>query len=292
MRTILCSAAILFAIALSSFSQSSVWKISSSNSIVYIGGTCHVLRETDFPLPKEFDTAYARSARLVFETDIKQMSDPQFQIRLMQAGTYTDGQTLEQNLKPVTVAAVKAHCEKIGIPFAALNRMKPAMVMMMLTMTELQKHGVTRKGADFFFSEKAHRDKKPTISLETPEEQIRMLASLGQENPDELLTYTLQDMDRVGEIIGTIITAWKTGDQKKLNELFVDELKKEHPRLYKDLLSDRNHRWVVKVREFFKTDETELILVGAGHLVGDDGLLSRLTKEGFKVEQVGKPALR
>ena len=51
--------------------DSSVWKVQSDDSVLYIGGTCHVLRESDFPLPEEFQKAYEASATLVFETDIK-----------------------------------------------------------------------------------------------------------------------------------------------------------------------------------------------------------------------------
>ena len=53
--------------------ESSLWTIQKGGSITYLGGTCHLLRQSDFPLPPEFYKAYGASDILVFETDIAEL---------------------------------------------------------------------------------------------------------------------------------------------------------------------------------------------------------------------------
>jgi uncharacterized protein YbaP (TraB family) len=80
--------------------------------------------------------------------------------------------------------------------------------------------------------------------------------------------------------------AWRKGDTGKLNELMVNDLKSRQPKLYKRLLADRNRNWLPLIEAYMKTPKTEFILVGAGHLVGPDGLIEMLKKNGCKVEKL------
>ncbi|MCL2480953.1 MAG: TraB/GumN family protein [Spirochaetaceae bacterium] len=48
--------------------ETSVWKISNGDNILYIGGTIHILRESDYPLPEPFYTAFDESEIIVFES--------------------------------------------------------------------------------------------------------------------------------------------------------------------------------------------------------------------------------
>ena len=43
------------------FSQSSVWKIGKNGNTLYLGGSIHLLRAEDYPLPQEFDATFAKS---------------------------------------------------------------------------------------------------------------------------------------------------------------------------------------------------------------------------------------
>jgi len=69
-------------------------------------------------------------------------------------------------------------------------------------------------------------------------------------------------------------------------ELGGDKMKAQFPSIYKTLLTDRNERWLSDIYTMFETPEIELILVGAMHLVGDDGLIELLRAQGYVVEQL------
>jgi uncharacterized protein YbaP (TraB family) len=52
----------------------------------------------------------------------------------------------------------------------------------------------------------------------------------------------------------------------------------------------RNNNWLPKIKNMLKEPGTEYILVGVGHLIGPDGILTRLEKDGYKVDQISKGA--
>jgi len=55
--------------------DASVWSVRSGDNVIYLGGTVHLLRPGDYPLPDEFEEAYQASSELYCETDIAAMSD-------------------------------------------------------------------------------------------------------------------------------------------------------------------------------------------------------------------------
>ena len=92
---------------------------------VYIGGTIHVLSQSDYPLPAEFDRAYSQSDQLVFETSISEVNSPEFQMKMMQRMTLTNGQQLRDVISPEAYTALGAYCISRGIPLANMAQFKP-----------------------------------------------------------------------------------------------------------------------------------------------------------------------
>jgi uncharacterized protein YbaP (TraB family) len=276
---------LLFAATLAATAGSSVWKVSSDDSYIYIGGTCHLLRESDFPLPEEFNRAYGDSQSVVFETDIGKMKDPSVQQMFMSKGALR-GKTLDGVLSPKVYQELSDQWAKSGIPLAALNGFKPSMVVLMISMAELQKIGITQDGVDVWFYEKGKKDGKEIKQLETIEEQVDFIFAMGEGNEDEFVSRSIKDLKDVKETMTKVLDAWKKGDRAALAGEFVEEMKRDYPQLYKALLVDRNKKWLPKVEAYFKTEKREFVLVGVGHLVGADGVLAALEKKGYRVEQL------
>ena len=105
--------------------QSSVWKVFRGPAVVYLGGTCHLLRASDFPLPAEFDEAFRASRELIFETNIARMQSPEMQQVVLTEGLFLDGSTLENVVTPQTWRSVRQYCESSGLPLAQASQMKP-----------------------------------------------------------------------------------------------------------------------------------------------------------------------
>ena len=265
--------------------ETSVWKVTSASSTLYIGGTFHMLRKSDFPLPPEFDDAYRNSRILVFETDLGRMQDPAVQQLMMTQGLLV-GKTLEDVLSPETYRAFDTYCAEVGLSAEALKGLKPSIALLAVAMIELQSLGISEEGVDMHFYQKARRDQKPIQELEAVEEQIEFICSMGEGNEDAFVMHSIGDMESAQNLLPELIDYWRSGDQEGMKEEFVDTMKEDFPTLYESLLVERNRNWMPKIQALLKTRETEFILVGAAHLVGDDGILRSLEKEGYKIEQL------
>jgi uncharacterized protein len=278
-------AMVLFACTWTS-AESSVWKVKKDNAVMYLGGTCHVLRQSDFPLPAEFDKAYKATERLVFETDLSKLQEPSTQHLLLSKAMYTDGSTLDKYLSPEVYSMLGKYCASNSIPIDGLKQFKASMVIVTITAMELMKLGISQGGVDLFFHKLATQDKKAVEKLETVEEQISFVTEMGKGEEDAFVRYSLTEIKNIKRDFEALITAWKKGDEKKLDELMITELKTKTPKIYKQLITDRNDNWLPRIEAFGKTPEKEFILVGAGHLVGPDGLIATLKKKGYTVEKL------
>jgi hypothetical protein len=81
-----------------------------------------------------------------------------------------------------------------------------------------------------------------------------------------------------------MVKAWHQGSLDGLEQLV--ETFKTYPLFYKKLLVQRNRNWVPQIASFLKEDNNVLIIVGAAHLAGEDGLIALLTKQGYHLERV------
>ena len=65
----------------------------------------------------------------------------------------------------------------------------------------------------------------------------------------------------------------------------VSEDKRLSP-IYEKILYERNRSMASKIEDYLKTKETFFVIVGAGHLVGNQGIIEILKGKGFLVEQL------
>lgn len=286
MKKVMLSITLVVLICTWASAESSVWKAQKDKSVMYLGGTFHLLRQSDLPLPAEFDKAYKASDVVVFETDIGKLQDPSTQRKLMAEAMYTDGSTIDKHLSPRVYSMLSQHCASNGIPITALKQFKPSIVVVTLTAIELMKLGVTQEGVDLLFYRLATKDKKAVQKLETVEEQINFIVGMGKGNEDELITHTVKDIETTKQDYESLVSAWKTGDDEKLSALMITKFKMKAPKIYKELLVDRSENWVPLIDAYQKTPQTEFILVGVGHLVGQDGIIEALRKRGYKVTRL------
>lgn len=269
-----------------SLADTSVWKVSKNDQSLYIGGTLHVLAESDYPLPDSFTQAYEDAQTLVFETDLAALATPDFQMSMLGALTYADGNNLKSSLKPDTFTRLQSYCQVRGLPLDNFLRFKPALLTITLTMVELQRLGISSAGVDEHFHKLGAKDGKAVGQLESTEQQLQFLSSMGEGQEDQLILSTLDDMDILAEMMSTMKTAWRKGDSDKLLHTAITPMKADYPELYKDLLVSRNDNWIPQIKAMFETPETEFILVGTLHLIGDDGIIERLAADGYDVEQL------
>jgi len=285
MKNLMLGIILNLCLSLSVAADTSLWKVQGHTSVTYIGGTCHVLRKTDYPLPEEFVRAYEDSDIIVFETEIGELNRQETQEMIIKKGCYNDNLSLDKVLSPQTYDLLKRYCETSGIPVFSLNKFKPSMVVLTLLGLELQKLGIDQTGVDNYFYHKATTAEKKIEGLESVKEQIEFVLSMGEGSEDDFIDHAIKELKKTRQILNDLITAWKQGDEDKLYKLCLAPMKKEYPKLYETLIADRNREWLLKIEHYLQTSQNELILVGVGHLVGEDGIIEHLIKSGYKVNK-------
>ncbi|MCP5330317.1 MAG: TraB/GumN family protein [Pseudomonadales bacterium] len=266
--------------------QSAVWQATSGEHSIYLGGTVHLLRPSDFPLPEPFETAYQQSDELYFETDVAGLNDFAVQARMLQALTYTGAESLRTVLTDEAYQALSDHLASTGMPIQMLEKFKPGLLVSTLQIMEFQKLGFTPQGVDTYFSARAIGDGKPVGELEPIDAQIDFISRMGEGKESEFVRLSLEELQEIPEAMTQMIDAWRRGDNDMLATLFVNDMKQVHPELYDSLLLQRNNAWMLIVESMFQDADIEFVLVGAAHLVGEDGLLSQLQAKGYTITQL------
>ncbi len=87
-------------------------------------------------------------------------------------------------------------------------------------------------------------------------------------------------------MINSLLTAWKTGDIAKIDELMLREMRTKYATIHQELIVSRNKAWLPEIEALARTPEVEFILAGVGHMPGKDGLLALLRAKGFTITQL------
>ncbi|GGY87158.1 hypothetical protein GCM10011613_35440 [Cellvibrio zantedeschiae] len=282
-RTLVILAGLVFSQSL--FAASTVYEVSKGKQKVYIAGTIHLMRPSDFPVPAEFDSAYKNAQKIYFETDMEKAKTPEFGQRFAQAMMLTNNKTLKDVLSADNWAALQVYSAKSQYPLSQTMMFNPAMVSILITLTESKKLGVA-DGIDAFYDKAARADNKPIGEMESADEVIAYMQKFSQEDPDKTIESVLKDVENMPSDLEKMIVSWRAGDLDALDASFSERMRKETPMLYQSLIVDRNQKWLPKIEAMLKTPEIEMVLVGSLHLSGSDGLLALLKKAGYKVKPV------
>jgi hypothetical protein len=167
-----------------------------------------------------------------------------------------------------------------------MQKFKPGMVISTLQVMQFQRMGFTPEGVDAHFNGRALGDGKALAALETVQEQIGFLAAMGEGNESEFILLSLSDLEESDAMMEDMISAWREGNTRQLSDMFVDDMREQAPEIYESLLRSRNLAWMPQIESMLADANTEFVLVGAAHLVGEDGLLAMLAAAGYEVEQL------
>jgi uncharacterized protein YbaP (TraB family) len=287
MRINLCRSALVLLILFTAsgvWAESSVWVASSSPAKVYLAGSFHMLRNSDYPLPAEFSIAYKDSRKIVFEIPLgdEPMAD------LLGLAIYIDGTMLKDHITKAAYAKAESFCKERNYPMEQFELLKPSLFVMTLTVLEMSRIGADpQKGIDYFFKDKAGQDGKKTGSLETMDEQINLLASIDANVGSEQILESIEEFKKIEMMLDENLAVWRKGDEPGMEKLYIRELT-NYPKLYKSIIVDRNNKWLTKITGYLNGSENTMVIVGAAHLVGPDGLINLLRKQGYKVVKLRK----
>jgi uncharacterized protein YbaP (TraB family) len=265
--------------------RSFVWKATNARGSIYLVGSVHLLTKDYYPLSAALEGAFANSDLLVEEVDLSEMLKPESQMQTMARGLLPGGQTLDRVVSAETMSLVGQRASNLGLPIEPLKRFKPWSLALMLLGAEWQKAGFDPTlGLDRHFYDQARSQGKAVKGLETVAFQLSFFDELTREEQERMLVQTLKEIDAQRAAVTLLADAWKAGDVPTIEGIVLQELKEE-PKLYERLLVYRNRMWLPQIESLFERPRPALVVVGAAHLVGPDGLLAMLTARGYTVVQ-------
>jgi uncharacterized protein YbaP (TraB family) len=266
--------------------KSCLWRIQSGKNVVYLLGSVHILKEDNYPLAGAIEQAFKDSEKLVLEIDFGTLDPAGSQKVMLGKGLYEDGKTLQGSLSEETYALARNAMKESGMDIQTLNRFEPWFVALTVMNLRLQQLGYNpNHGIDMYFFNKAKASQKEVLGLETFELQMDLLDKLPADTQESMLLQTLSDLEVMETEWNRIIRSWAAGDAEALDSLLSESFK-EYPAVYQRLILDRNQNWLPSIERFLSQDTNIMVVVGAGHLVGEEGIIAKLRKKGYAAEQL------
>ncbi|KAB7764863.1 TraB/GumN family protein [Xanthomonas maliensis] len=268
-----------------------LWKVEGRGGTLYLLGSFHLLKPTDYPLSADVMQTLSKADRLVFELPPADAQSPDLAARMLQAARRSDGRRLQDVLDARTWAALAAYAERHGMALEPLQTLQPWFVALSISIADMTRHGMDpAAGLDHYLMAQAQARGKPAEGLERADEQIAMLAGMSPKEQRQLLRETLDEADASAQL-RELHAAWRRGDVQTLSSQMAEDMRRQYPALYQRINVDRNARWVPHLTQWLelrqgKDQGTTLVVVGALHLLGRDGVVERLRARGYRVERI------
>lgn len=269
-----------------------LWKITSNAGEVYLLGSIHLAKPDMYPLDARIEEAFRTADNVVVEVNVGGAGTAEQQALALQMGVYSDGTTVQDHLSPEAFARFQGFLEERGLPLMVFQGFRPWMSAATLQILEMQRVGFDAEiGIERHFLRLAEQQDKVVHELETAEFQLRMLAEMPDDLQELFLISTIEEYESFAGRIDEMIASWRIGDSTVLANMLLDDYreKPEMRPLYQRILIDRNVGMAEKIVDMLEGGGKWFVIVGAAHLVGEQGLVEMLQRDahGFEVMQVG-----
>ena len=266
-----------------------LWEVAGQKNSVFLLGSIHLLRPEDYPLPTAIDTAYADAEVLIMEVDMDDIDPIATQAAFAHYGLSQDGSTLRDLMGEALYEDALAAAELISIPLEMLSKTEPWYAAMTVEIMMLNRMGFNPAlGVEMHMMAKATRDGKRIDGFESIEEQLQFLDGMSLQAQRDMLMATLEESAELETVMDELIQAWRHGDTDMLVSSMLVDLE-QHEELNKAIVTDRNARWVEHIKKLLDDEDDYLIIVGALHLVGPQGVPLQLEKSGYSIRQLSEP---
>ena len=259
----------------------SLWELHGKRNTVYLLGSIHVLRPSDYPLPPAVLGAYGSAKSILMEVNLQDIDSPQVQSELLASALLPEGKSLPSILGKQRYERAAALAREVGVELATFDQFAPWFAAEAISQMQLAQLGFQpQSGVEMYFMERARSDGKTVAGLETVHEQIALFDAMSMDAQAEYLASSLEQARDLPKEVDAMVHAWQRGD----TEWFDNQLKRElgrDPQLYQSLLVARNRKWTPKIEALLNEDGNYLVIVGTGHLVGLDSVIDLLKKDGI-----------
>lgn len=270
-----------------------------SNNTIYLFGSVHAANADKYEYPDYINKAYDESEYLACEYDSTNSSNA---LEILSYFVYEDGSIVKDHISIDSYNKIVEFFDKHNYSFKPYENYKMALIYSLIENFVIKDAGYYSSGGiDAFFLNKAKKDNKKVLEVESEQFQMNLLSNTSDRIFELLTIEIIDNYDSTVNELKDLVNAWENGNINKLVEnnesmnINDDELNyysEEDIELVTEfinsLLNDRDKSMVEVFEEYFNDDKNVLFMVGAGHIVGDNGLAKVLETKGYNVELINK----
>jgi uncharacterized protein YbaP (TraB family) len=264
-----------------------LYEVRGKQGSAHLLGTIHIGFGFDEVLTLDARRRFDASTHVMTEADISG-ADPE---RLLQAAMLPPERSLRSVVGEPTWKKLLARIDA-QIPAPLLDRLEPWLPTVMLGLEDLGhaleelKPGAVPRMMDVELMKEANQRGKEVTYFETVEQQIGVFDSISLDEQVQELTRSLEAAG--SEQARALLSGFSSGDEAALSAALFDEKElASSPGFYDRVLFARNAAWLPVIEK-----ETArggcFIAVGAGHLLGERGIVAELRRRGYTVSRVGQ----
>lgn len=262
-----------------------LWELRGKHNTVYLLGSIHVLRPTDYPLAAVMLDAYAAADSLIMEIDPQEIDSAATQTEMLTDALLPEGKSLQTVLGARRYAHASSLAGALGADLSAFDRYAPWFAAEAISQQQLLKLGFEpQSGVEMYFLGRSRNDGKRIAGLETAHDQIALFQALSLDAQADYLVSSLEQAHELPSEIDDMVHAWQRGDAAWFTREIASEFGSD-PALYESLLAARNRRWLPRIEALLNERENYLVIVGTGHLVGRGSVIELLRRDGVGAVQ-------
>ncbi len=260
-------------------SKPAIWKIEDENSKLWIFGSFHVLPADLDWRPAEINAALNSVDTIWFETDLSPSGFAETGTALASAGQ-GEGDLLSRLPNSIS-QALTSLASDMGIPVSSFdNATIWYAALTVVQLSSVRNGDDPASGVELTLAREAVERGLRIRGFESAEEHVRLFTELSKEAQLSMLSGALASPPG---LLDDMRVAWMAQDFAALERFGNESFGDLHPELGEALVYDRNKRWVEAIFDRINGEGRDLVVIGAIHTVGDDGIISLLKNKGLKV---------
>lgn len=281
----LCALLLSALVASAQTDQALLYKVTGNglSAPSYLYGTFHLVCPNDLVISSPAKSAFTATQQLYLELD---MDDPAMMGDMQKAIMLSDGKTAKDYLSADDYKQLDSYLTSaMGMGMAQLGTIKPLGLMSVIYMSMLKCQPASY---DLTFAQLAGQDKKEVLGLESLSDQLAAFDKKPLEKQYQELVELARHPAEVQSEFTSLLAAYKQHDLRKMNNLMKSsKYSGDMAELEENLLNVRNANWIPVIEQAARTKPT-FFAFGAGHLMGDKGVVSLLRRKGYTVSGINE----
>jgi uncharacterized protein YbaP (TraB family) len=265
-----------------------MWKITSDSTYVYVLGSVQVNNQLIYPLDSVIENAFSSTDDFVVGINANKVNQQEVSQYVMDYCMYPVGDGLKKNASASLYSQLEKFAQQYSIDLTTYDSFKPWVIYNVMGQLILENLGYKSElGMDSYFTNKAEKATKSVIELETILGQLNLMTAIPVEAIFAGMEYDV-DNPNTAQDLKDMYNAWQTGDIVKMESIVYKALN-EMPEMapyFAAMYGARNPNFVSQIEGLLAGNKTHFIVVGAGNLMGENGVLNLLKNKGYTIEQV------